>query len=86
MNKLIEILRIVNMIPGLIVTAETIIKGPSLGKLKSDKVEYQIMSALEASELISDRDIVDNKRFRKGIKKIIDGIVDVINSSVWAKK
>ena len=85
-NKIIEILRIINLIPTAVLAVESIIKGSGRGSEKALNVQARIMTALETSEFITDRDIVDDKKFRRGLKKISDGIVDVLNSSLWAKR
>jgi hypothetical protein len=36
-------------------------------------------------DAITDREIVDEAKFKSGLSKIIDGTVDCLNASVWAK-
>ena len=41
--------------------------------------------AFITAEAISNREIVDADRFRGGLSKIIDGVVECLNASAWAK-
>ena len=54
--------------------------GCSLGK--ADFYE----SAVGAANAISCKNIVDANKFQDGLSKIIDGVVDCLNASVWAHK
>jgi hypothetical protein len=38
-----------------------------------------------AGEAIATKDIVDNGKFQEGLSKVIDGTVQCLNASVWAK-
>jgi len=41
--------------------------------------------AFTTAESVSNRDIVDENKFKEGLSKIIDGTVECLNSSTWAK-
>ncbi len=41
--------------------------------------------AFETAEAVSNKDIVDEGKFREGLGKIIDGVVQCLNASAWAK-
>ena len=43
-------------------------------------------STLSLGEALSNRQIVDNERFKDGRSKMIDGAVECLNASVWAKQ
>ena len=36
-------------------------------------------------EAVSNKDIVDEERFRAGLSKVIDGTVECLNASSWAR-
>jgi hypothetical protein len=55
------------------------------GKDKTKLVESQVMAALEASEFLSGRDIVNEKEFRKHLRNCVKSIVGMLNASVWQK-
>ena len=44
-----------------------------------------LQHALAVSDEIMARDITDPEKFRNGISKIIDGTVECLNASAWAK-
>jgi hypothetical protein len=37
------------------------------------------------SNAVANRQIVDQDKFRDGMGKVIDGVVECLNASVWAK-
>lgn len=41
--------------------------------------------AFVSAEAISQREIIDEGKFRDGLSKIIDGTVQCLNASTWAK-
>jgi hypothetical protein len=41
--------------------------------------------AFTSAEAVASRDIVDEPKFRDGLSKIIDGVVQCLNASTWAK-
>ena len=43
-------------------------------------------STLSLSEALTSREIVDDQKFRDGLSKMIDGAVDCLNASAWAKQ
>jgi hypothetical protein len=42
-------------------------------------------NALTTMDAVAAREIVDPVKFKEGISKIIDGTVQCLNSSTWAK-
>jgi len=38
------------------------------------------------ADAVASRDIVDATKFTEGLGKVIDGVVECLNASVWAKK
>lgn len=85
MGTLLQILRVINMIPMVIATVESVSKGLP-GNDKKKLVQDEIMNALTTSELVMGRDIVDEKNFKKNLQKTVDGIVGMLNNSVWKGK
>ena len=43
-------------------------------------------SALSITDAIASKDIVDPDKFQGGLSKVIDGVVDCLNASSWAKQ
>ncbi len=46
-------------------------------------VSYKVIYKLD--EAISQREIVDEAKFQDGLGKVIDGVVQCLNASAWAK-
>jgi len=42
-------------------------------------------NALQTIDAVAARDIVDPARFKDGISKIVDGTVECLNASTWAR-
>jgi len=66
------------------ITSESVF-GKNPGANKKDAALTIITSALSMAEAVSNKDIVDVDRFRGGISQIIDGTVQCLNASLWAK-
>jgi hypothetical protein len=56
------------------------------GPEKKDAAMSFLESALATVDAIAAREIVDPVKFRNGVSKIIDGTVDCLNASTWAKE
>lgn len=84
MNFLSKLLRGVAFIPAVVHGIEALFGGKSGGEKKEAAMSF-VGAALSVTEAISNRDIVDDIKFREGLGKIIDGVVQCLNASVWAK-
>ena len=60
--------------------------GSKKGPEKKESALNFVAAALSLSEHVLQKDIVDDEQFRDGLGKIIDGVVDCLNASAWAKK
>jgi hypothetical protein len=80
-----KLLQVVAYLPALITGVEPLF-GSGNGNQKKDAVLGLVGTLLNFAESISAKDIVDQDAFNDGLKKAIDGIVQVLNASVWAKK
>lgn len=85
MNFLAKMLRGVAFIPAVVHGIEALF-GAKTGTDKKEAALSFIGSALSVSEAISNKDIVDDGKFREGLGKIIDGVVQCLNASAWAKR
>jgi hypothetical protein len=56
------------------------------GEEKKSAALSFLEATLSLSEALSNRDIVDDQKFRAGLGKMIDGAVDCLNASAWAKQ
>ncbi len=84
MNFLAKLLRGVAFIPAVVHGIEALF-GSKSGNEKKEAAMSFVGSALSITEAVLNRDIVDDAKFREGLGKIIDGVVQCLNASAWAK-
>jgi hypothetical protein len=84
MNFLAKLLRGFAFIPAIVQGIEGVF-GSKLGDQKKEAALSFIGAALSMTEAVASRDIVDEPKFRDGLSKIIDGVVQCLNASTWAK-
>lgn len=84
MNFLNQLLRGISFIPVLVNAIESMFADKS-GKEKKDAAMSFLENALATIDAVSNREIVDPVKFRDGISKIVDGTVECLNASTWAK-
>lgn len=59
--------------------------GSKSGEEKKSAAMSFLESALTTVDAVAAREIVDPEKFKNGISKIIDGTVECLNASTWAK-
>ena len=84
MNFLNQLLRGMSFIPSLVSGIEGLLGGRSGSEKKNAAMAF-LESALQTIDAVAAREIVDPEKFRAGISKIIDGTVECLNASTWAK-
>ena len=84
MNFLNQLLRGISFIPALVQGIEGLFSNKP-GSEKKDAAMSFLENALSMADAVSQRDIVDPEKFREGISQIIDGVVECLNASTWAK-
>jgi hypothetical protein len=84
MNFLAKLLRGVAFIPAVVHGIEALFGSKSGGEKKEAALSF-ISAALSMTEAITNKDIIDENKFRDGLGKIIDGVVQCLNASAWAK-
>jgi hypothetical protein len=72
-------------LPGLIQSAEAIF-GPGRGSDKLQYVQSLVYHGFGVAEMIAQKDIVDEDGFAEGMKQVNDGIVRMLNASLWHKR
>ncbi len=60
--------------------------GSKSGTEKKEAALSFVSAALSLTEAVASRDIVDESKFRDGLGKIVDGTVQCLNASAWARK
>lgn len=84
MNFLSKLLQAIGFIPGIVTTIEGLFAHGS-GAQKKDAVMTFLQTALSAGDAVMSREIVDQDKFKSGLSEIVDGVVQCLNASVWAK-
>lgn len=84
MNFLNQLLRGISFIPALVAGIEAMFATKS-GNEKKDAAMSFLENALQMSDSVAQREIVSPEQFRDGVSRIIDGVVQCMNASAWAK-
>jgi hypothetical protein len=84
MNFINQLLRGIAFIPALVNGIEGLFGSKSGEEKKSAAMSF-LESALTTVDAVAAREIVDPEKFKNGISKIIDGTVECLNASTWAK-
>ena len=85
MNFLGKLLQGISFLPSIVSAVEGLF-GSKSGSQKKDAALSFISAALNLGEALSEKQVVDEDKFRDGLSKIIDGVVQCLNASVWSKK
>ena len=84
MNFLNQLLRGISFIPALVSGIEGLLGGRTGGEKKDAAMAF-LENALATVDAVAAREIINPEKFREGISKIIDGTVECLNASTWAK-
>jgi len=85
MNFLPKLLQGIAFIPAVINGIEGLF-GNRTGTDKKSAAMSFVQAALSITDAVAQKDVVDASKFQEGLGKIIDGTVECLNASVWAKK
>jgi hypothetical protein len=84
MEFLSKLLQGISFLPAIISGIEGLF-GSRSGAQKKDAALSFVQAALSMSDAVTNRQIVDEEKFKQGLSKLIDGMVDCLNASVWRK-
>ena len=84
MNFLGKLLSGIAFVPAIVHGIEALF-GAKSGSDKKEAALSFVSSALGITEAVTNKNIVDQDKFRDGLSKVIDGVVQCLNASVWAK-
>jgi hypothetical protein len=84
MNFLSKLLRGIAFVPAVVHGIEGLL-GAKSGADKKEAALSFINAALGTTDAIAGQDIVNPDKFTDGLSKIIDGVVQCLNASIWAK-
>ena len=85
MDFLNQLLRGIAFVPALVNGIEGLF-GNRTGLQKKDAAMSFLESALSTIDAVSAREIVDPAKFKNGISMVVDGVVECLNASAWAKE
>ncbi len=84
MNFLSKLLQGVAFVPAIVNGIEGLF-GTRSGADKKDAALSFVQAALSMTDAVTSRQIVDEAKFKDGLGKVIDGTVECLNASLWAK-
>jgi len=84
MNFLATLLQTIALVPAVVNGIEGLFSHRT-GTEKKDAALSFLEAALSVSSAVASREIVDEEKFKAGLSKAIDGVVECFNASVWAK-
>ncbi len=85
MGFLPKLLKAFAFIPAVVHGIEALFGSKSGADKKQAALSF-VGSALSITDAIASKDIVDPDQFQGGLSKVIDGVVDCLNASTWAKQ
>jgi hypothetical protein len=84
MDFLSKLLQGIAFVPAVVNGIEGLF-GNRSGTEKKDAALSFVEAALSMTDAITNRQIVDEPKFKEGLSKVIDGTVECLNASIWAK-
>lgn len=85
MNYLNLILRGLAVAPGVIQSVETML-GPGNGADKKQTAIAMVGTAINLTDAIANKSVINPEEFQSGLGKVIDGVVACMNATPWATK
>jgi hypothetical protein len=77
-------LRAMALVPSVVNSIEGLF-GRHSGREKKESALAFVLAAIQWREATTSREIVDEDKFRDGLAKMIDGAVECLNASSWAR-
>jgi hypothetical protein len=84
MDFLATLLQTISFVPSVVNGIEGLFSHRT-GTEKKDAALSFLQAALSMGSAVASRQIVDPEKFKDGLGKVIDGAVECLNASVWAK-
>jgi len=85
MDFLQKLLQGISFVPAIVNSIEGLF-GHQSGQQKKDSAMSFVTAALQLTEALANREIVDETKFKHGLSQVIDGTVECLNASSWARK
>ena len=84
MNFLNLFLRGVTLVPSVVQGVEALI-GAKSGAQKKDAALNIVSSAINVTDAVANKTVLDGAAFTAGLSQVVDGIVACLNASLWHK-
>ena len=84
MNFIAKLLQGISFLPAIVHGVEGLF-GSKSGNDKKDAALSFVSAALSLTDAVTNKQVVDADKFKDGLSKIIDGTVQCLNASAWAK-
>jgi hypothetical protein len=78
------LLRGISLLPSLVQGVEALY-GAKSGAQKKDAAISIVSSSINMADAVSAKQIIDSAKFTTGLNLIVDGVVECLNASLWAK-
>jgi len=82
---LAKLLQGISFVPAIVHGVEGLFGAKSGADKKAAALSFA-QAAVDATDALANKNIVDSDKFQDGMGKVIDGVVACLNASVWAKK
>ena len=84
MNFVQKLLQAIAFVPAVVNSIEGLF-GSHSGEQKKESAITFVGAALQITEAVANREIVDEVKFKEGLGKVIDGTVECLNASSWSR-
>lgn len=84
MNFLSKLLQGIAFVPSIVYGVEGLF-GHKTGNDKKNAALNLAANTIQMTDAIAGNEILDPGKFQDGLSKVIDGVVQCLNSSVWSK-
>jgi hypothetical protein len=85
MNFLAKLLQGIAFVPAIVQGVEGVFGSKSGANKKAAALSF-VQTAVSATDAVANKNIIDSNQFQEGLSKVIDGVVECLNASVWAEK
>ncbi len=83
MDFLSKLLQGISFVPAIVTAVEKLFAGRSGGEKKNAAMSF-LETALSITDAVTNRQIVDEVKFKEGLGQIVSGVVECLNASSWA--
>lgn len=76
--------RSIGLLPGVLHGTEAMF-GATTGEQKKKVAVEAVEAAINIADAVSNKKIANAEMFSRGLGQVIDGVVECLNASIWAK-